>query len=138
MNIPVIIFLLIFLYFSYFFVAKYPLIIANILGARDVRIERVLNKIWFLNFTARAFVVHAMMKRPQNRNYISSNHPNLIKGYERAKRYWLISLVPVAFFIIYGQLSQGHEMLTDPEGFREKIDNAWYNRWFREYFGNGD
>ena len=116
---------------------KYPLILASILGAKDVRIERVLNKIWFLNFNARAFAVHKMMKRAKNRNYISSNHPNLLKGYTRAKRYWLISLVPVAFFIIYGQFLQGHEMLTDPEGFREKIDNAWFNREFREFFGDG-
>ena len=117
---------------------KYPFILASILGAKDARIERVLNKIWFLSFNARAFSVHKMMKRKQNRNYISSNHPNLLKGYARAKRYWLISLVPVAFFIIYGQFSQGHEMLTDPEGFREKIDNARFNSWLRELFGNGN
>ena len=73
---------------------------------------------------------------------MSSNHPNLVKGYERAKRYWLISLVPVAIFIVYTQIMQGHEMITDSEGFREKIDNSWFNQtfdqtidyWFGDFF----
>jgi hypothetical protein len=79
-----------------------------------------------------------MMKRPQNRKYISTSYPSLISGYDRAKRYWFISLVPIVILIAYIQVMQGHEMLTDPEGFREKIDNAWFNRWFTEFFGNGN
>ena len=78
-----------------------------------------------------------MMKRPQNKKYISVNYPNLMKGYERSRKYWLLSLIPVAIFVVYGQFSIGHEMITDPEGFSEKVENAWYNRLFHEYFGNG-
>jgi hypothetical protein len=137
LNIPAVISLLVALYFSYFFVVKYPLIIANILAAKDSRIEKILSKIWLLNFSARASVIHTMMKRKRNREYFLSNHPSIIKSYEKAKRYWLISLVPVAIFMIYGQISQGHEILTDPDGFREKVDNAWYFTWLKDNFGSG-
>jgi hypothetical protein len=106
------------------------------LGAKDKRIDKVLKKIWLLNINARAFAIHKMMKRPQNRNFITSNHPIFIQGYDRAKRYWFISLVPVVIFIVYTQIMQGHEMITDPEGFREKIDNYWFNQWFRDIFGD--
>lgn len=126
-------FLLIFLYFSYFFVAKYPFVIANIFGARDVRVKRVLNKIWHLNFTNRAFAVHKMMKRPHNKSYLSFHHPGLIEDYKQARKYWLISLIPIAVLLAYSQIQQAHEMLTDPDGFREKVENAW----FMEYFDDG-
>lgn len=132
-----IIFLLAFAYFSYYFVVKYPLSLSKIFGAKDARLEKVLNKIWYLNFSERAFVIHKMMKRPQNKEYISLNYPNLLKGYERSRKYWLISLIPVAILIVYGQISMGYEIVTDREGFSEKIENSWYNRWFHEYFGSG-
>jgi hypothetical protein len=138
LNIPGIIFLLIFLYFSYFYWLKYPNILSRILVVRDKRIEKVFNKIWSTNLSAKGFAIHKMMKRPQNRSLVTAKYPDLIVGYDKAKRYWYISLIPIAVLFVYGQIMQGHEMLTDLEGFREKIDNAWFNRWFREFFGNGN
>ena len=106
------------------------------MSARDQRIEIVLKRIWPVNISARGFAIHKMMKRPQNQDYIVANYPGLIDGYNRVKRYWFISLVPVVVLVGYQEIIQAHEMITDPEGFREKVSNQPINQWFRELFNN--